>query len=93
MRKSAGVLLGAVALSGLVLTSGCSAPDAVCSDGEYPVKAIGNTTGSACADGGEDPPAGYVRYPSGKVPQHVGDEWDRYWSTRVLDVDGQEVTQ
>ena len=93
MRKSAAVVMGAVAVAGLFLSGGCSVPDAVCSDGEYPVKAVGTVTGGACAPNGEEPPAGYVAYPSGKEPQHVGDRWDEYWSSRVLDANGQEIPQ
>ena len=74
-----------------MLTAGC-APDAICAGGEYPVKAVGNTTGAACADEQQDPPAGYVRYPEGKVPEHVGDEWDVYWSKRVVDREGRVVS-
>ncbi len=36
----------------------------------------------------EQPPSGYVRYPEGKVPEHIGDEWDTYWSTRTIDANG-----
>jgi hypothetical protein len=78
-------------LAGLFLMGGCTA-DAMCSSGEYPVKAVRSTTGGACVPDGQDPPAGYVRYPQGKVPKHVDDEWDRYWSEHMLDEKGNEIT-
>ena len=93
MRKPAAVVLGGAALSVLFLSGGCSSPEAICSDGEYPVVAVGSTTGRACVAEGEEPSAGYVRFPSGKVPEHVGDEWDEYWRGHVIDADGQEVAQ
>ncbi|MFI5840263.1 SCO0607 family lipoprotein [Catenuloplanes sp. NPDC051500] len=80
-------LLSVLALSTVVL-SGCSGQEKICRDGEYPVKAVDSTTGRACAPNGEEPPAGYVRYPDGKVPKHIGDEWDTYWSTRSIDKNG-----
>ncbi|MEV6182407.1 hypothetical protein [Streptomyces sp. NPDC052015] len=78
-----------LALAGLtaVLLTGCSIEEASCGGGEYPVLAVGST-GSACVPDGEQPPAGYARYPEGKVPEHVGDKWDEYWSTHTLDEKG-----
>ncbi|WP_419183800.1 SCO0607 family lipoprotein [Streptomyces albidus (ex Kaewkla and Franco 2022)] len=79
-----------LAAAGLVtafLTAGCSLQDSVCRSEEYPVKAVGSTTGQTCVADGEEPPKGYVRYPEGKVPEHVDDKWDKYWSTRVIDKD------
>ena len=78
------------ALGLCLLTGGC-AEDAVCGSDAYPVKAVGNTTGRTCVPEGEDPPAGYVRYPEGKVPERVGDKWDEYWSTKVVDEQGNVV--
>ncbi|MEU8651701.1 hypothetical protein [Streptomyces sp. NPDC048737] len=74
------------------LLTGCSLQieEAMCGDGEYPVLAVGSTGGS-CVPNVEEPPAGYARYPEGKVPEHVGDEWDTYWSTRTLDGRGNVV--
>jgi hypothetical protein len=80
-------LLPVLALSAVVLT-GCTGQEKICRDGEYPVKAVDSTTGRACTPNGEEPPAGYVRYPDGKVPKHIGDEWDTYWSTRSIDGNG-----
>ncbi|MDP9815272.1 SCO0607 family lipoprotein [Spirilliplanes yamanashiensis] len=73
--------------------AGCLGPDAICRSGEYPVKAVGNTTGAACVPDGEEPPAGYVRYPAGKEPRHVDDKWDRYWRTVVVDGNGAVVSE
>ena len=76
---------------GAVPVGGCSLREAICSSGEYPVQAVGSTSGRACVADGEQPPAGYVRYPEGKVPQHVDDECDRYWQEHRLDERGIEI--
>ena len=74
-----------------VLT-GCSfqIEEASCGGGQYPVLAVGSTGGD-CVPNGEEPPAGYARYPEGKVPEKVGDKWDTYWSTHTLDEQGNVV--
>ncbi|MCX5206408.1 hypothetical protein OG897_33995 [Streptomyces sp. NBC_00237] len=74
-----------------VLALGGCAQDAICGGGEYPVLNVGST-GRACAPDGEEPPKGYVRFPEGKVPERVGDEWDEYWQTHTVDTDGKIVT-
>jgi len=80
-----------VAALGLtLLTTGCL-EDAICGSDDYPVKAVGNTTGQDCVPAGQEPPAGYVRYPEGKEPKRVGDKWDEYWSTVVVDERGNIV--
>lgn len=91
-RRSRGVLvvLTLAGLSGALLV-GCMSGDRICRSGEYPVKHVGTTTGRTCVPDGEEPPAGYVRYPAGKVPKHVGDKWDKYWSTVVVDDKGNIV--
>ncbi|MFI1397582.1 SCO0607 family lipoprotein [Streptomyces sp. NPDC020681] len=90
MRKFAPIHAAAGMLTALLAT-GCSMQDAVCGGGEYPVKAVGNTTGRTCVPDGEEPPDGYVRYPEGKVPEHVDDKWDKYWSEVVVDENGDIV--
>ncbi|MFD9971181.1 SCO0607 family lipoprotein [Streptomyces sp. NPDC059017] len=70
--------------------TGCSFRDDIRSEGEYPVIAVGNT-GSACVPEEERPPKGYTRYPEGKVPQKVDDEWDVYWRTHTVDEEGDVV--
>lgn len=90
-RRTRGLL--GLALAGAVvagLTTGCSMADATCGGEEYPVLAVGSS-GSACVPKGEEPPKGYARYPEGKVPEHVGDKWDEYWSTRTVDKGGRIV--
>ncbi|MFD8349577.1 SCO0607 family lipoprotein [Streptomyces coelicoflavus] len=87
--RSVGALALAGAAAAAVLT-GCSMEEAVCGGGEYPVLSVGGT-GSACTPNGEEPPDGYTRYPEGKVPEHVGDEWDTYWQTHTVDEDGKVV--
>jgi hypothetical protein len=81
-------VLAAAGVSAVFLVSGCTLQDAVCSDGDYPVKRIGATEGSQCVPEKQEPPAGYVRYPEGKVPKHVDDEWDKYWSDKAIDSNG-----
>ncbi|MFE9258103.1 SCO0607 family lipoprotein [Streptomyces sp. NPDC006879] len=94
LRRAVPRVAAALALGGAVLlSSGCAAAERICSEGEYPVKAVGGTTGSACVPDAQEPPAGYVRYPAGKVQQHVDDEWDTYWSTVVVDESGAVVAQ
>jgi hypothetical protein len=83
-------MLGATTLAVALLTAGCSLNEKVCGGDSYPVAAVG-TTGRDCVRQGEEPPAGYVRYPEGKVPKHVGDEWDEYWDTHVIDESGAVV--
>jgi hypothetical protein len=85
--------IAAAGLAGVFLVGGCSSANRICGSGRYPVKAVGNTTGSDCVDEGKEPPAGYVRYPKGKVPQTVGDKWDTYWSEVVVDKNGNIVPQ
>ncbi|WP_420918748.1 SCO0607 family lipoprotein [Streptomyces coelicoflavus] len=87
--RSVGALVLAGAAAAAVLT-GCSMEEAVCGGGEYPVLSVGGT-GTACAPNGEEPPEGYTRYPEGKVPEHVGDEWDTYWQTHTVDENGKVV--
>ena len=91
MRKTPTGLALAAALATTLLSGGCSLADAICGSDHYPVKAVGSTTGQDCVPNGEDPPANFVRYPEGKVPEHVGDKWDEYWSTVVVDERGQLV--
>jgi hypothetical protein len=80
----------AAALGVTLLSAGC-AEDAICGSDDYPVKAVGSKTGQDCVPEGQEPPAGYVRYPEGKVPERVGDKWDEYWSTVVVDEKGAVV--
>ncbi|WP_432967510.1 SCO0607 family lipoprotein [Dactylosporangium sp. CA-233914] len=77
----------------LLPIAACDMRERVCRDGEYPVKAVGNRTGAACVAKGLEPPAGYVRYPSGQEPVHVDDEWHRYWQTKVVDEHGNVVSE
>lgn len=85
-----GALAGTAAV---VALTGCAAPkyqEHVCSRGEYPVLQVNGPGGDCVANGGE-PPAGYTRYPEGRVPQQVNGKWDVYWSTRTLDEDGNVI--
>jgi hypothetical protein len=77
-----------LATTGLLLT-GCG-NDAICGGGEYPVQSIGGT-GRQCVSDGQDPPSGFARYPAGKEPKHVDDQWDVYWRTHTVDDKGDIV--
>jgi hypothetical protein len=86
--------LAALAAAGIAITflaTGCSVRERICGDGEYPAKAVGNTTGRVCVAHGTEPPHGYVRYPEGKAPTYVDDEWDKYWRTVIVDEKGNVV--
>ncbi|WP_435841899.1 SCO0607 family lipoprotein [Streptomyces fragilis] len=83
-------LVGVAAAVALTACSGLGYEENICSDGEYPVLAVGDT-GSACVTNGEEPPKGMARYPEGKVPKKVDDKWDTYWRTHMLDKDGNVV--
>jgi len=78
-------------VTAILLMSGCSS-DAICSSGEFPVVQVGDGGGQYCAENGEEPLPGFVRFPEGKVPQHVDDKWDKYWSEHRLDENGREIT-
>ncbi|WP_369148664.1 SCO0607 family lipoprotein [Streptomyces sp. R44] len=80
-------LMGAAAMAVLTGCAGLEYKEDVCSSGEYPVLSVGGT-GSACVQDGKEPPAGFARYPEGKVPHEVDDTWDVYWRTHTLDKDG-----
>ncbi|MDT9699369.1 SCO0607 family lipoprotein [Streptomyces sp. P17] len=81
------VAAGVAAALALTGCSGWEYREDICSSGEYPVMTV-NGTGSACVANGDEPPAGYVRYPEGKVPKQVDDKWDVYWRTHTLDKNG-----
>jgi hypothetical protein len=85
-------ILTVAGVAGIFLAGGCAFRETMCSSGEYPVAAVRSTTGRACVENGQAQPVGYVRFPEGRVPEHVGDEWDRYWDEHVLDEKGREVS-
>ena len=86
MRRSAETAKWVVAAVAATLLGGC-APDAVCRSAEYPVQQTGGT-GRQCVARGQQPPPGWARYPAGREPRHVDDEWDVYWRTHAVDTDG-----
>jgi hypothetical protein len=86
-----GVVLTVVLTAAVV--AGCSWHEKICRSGEYPAKAVGNASGRTCVAQGQNPPSGYVRYPAGQEPKYVGDKWDKYWSTKVVDENGNIVAQ
>ncbi|MFJ3902374.1 SCO0607 family lipoprotein [Streptomyces sp. NPDC090025] len=87
-RPLAAALVGVTAA--LSLTACVGYEENICSRGEYPAMAIGDS-GSYCEKDGKEPDPGFTRYPEGKVPQHVGDQWDEYWTTRTVDKDGKII--
>ncbi|MGC0334266.1 hypothetical protein RKD23_007256 [Streptomyces sp. SAI-170] len=87
LRTAGAALAGAAAVAAL---TGCSAleyQEDLCMAGHYPVLAV-NDSGSDCVPDDEQPPTGYARYPQDKMPRHVGDKWDVFWSTHTLDENG-----
>lgn len=50
----------------------------MCGEGMYPTYAIDNPTGKTCVKDGMAPPNGFVAYPPNRVPEVVGDEYDRW---------------
>jgi hypothetical protein len=89
-RYAALAVLGAAV--GLAVAA-CSSQERVCSEGQYPVKYVGSATGSMCVADAEEPPAGYVRYPAGQVPEYRFDKWDKQWQNAVFDKDGNVVSR
>ncbi|MFD9434807.1 SCO0607 family lipoprotein [Streptomyces sp. NPDC060002] len=94
-RVGVGRALAGVAVAAAVAVAtltGCSLQieEASCGGGEYPVLAV-NSGGSDCVPDDEEPARGWARYPEGKVPEKVGDEWDTYWSTHTLDEKGEII--
>ncbi|WP_338674752.1 hypothetical protein V1460_18490 [Streptomyces sp. SCSIO 30461] len=85
--RAATAAAACAAVAAAVVLTGCSIQDDICSEGEYPVIAVGDT-GAACVPDKEQPPKGYVRYPQGKEPKKVDDEWDEFWRTHTVDEEG-----
>jgi hypothetical protein len=85
MMKRYALVLAATA----ALLTGCG-KDAICGGGEYPVQSVGGT-GRQCVADEQDPPSGFARYPAGKEPKHVDDQWDVYWRTHAVDASGKIV--
>ncbi|MEO5653797.1 MAG: hypothetical protein ABIN79_03430 [Marmoricola sp.] len=59
--------------------SGCQLiTEHMCSDGEYPTYALDNPDGAYCEKDGRQPEPGFAAYPEKRVPQVVGDKYDRW---------------
>lgn len=69
-----GALLAAAGVPGC----GWEWQEGMCSEGEFPVYAVSNSHGGQCITDGEPVPDGLAAYPPGRVPEHVGDEYDRW---------------
>jgi hypothetical protein len=86
-RRIAAMTLAVIATT--LLAAGCGS-DAICGSDDYPVIQI-NGPGSACQSKGTDPSPGFARYPSGKEPKHVDDEWDVFWRNHTVNQAGDIV--
>jgi len=84
------ILLAVTAVAASLMTGACSFEESICSSGNYAT--LSPEGGSACVKDGEEPPAGWFRYPAGKQPQHVDDKWDIYWRDHRIDKTGKEIT-
>jgi hypothetical protein len=84
------VAVGIAGLPAVLLLAACGFQEAICRSGEYPVMQVGGT-GRQCVADGEEPPAGFRRYPAGQEPKHVDDKWDVYWRTHTIDQNGNVV--
>lgn len=73
-------MLGVAGVAAAFLATSGPIADHICDTGQYPIKAVGSRIGMACQQDGTQPSAGYVSYPRGEAPQHVGDKWDNFWS-------------
>lgn len=83
----AAVLLSLSALSGCTLFQ-----DNMCFEGEQPLYVIDNPDGKTCIAIGDAIPDGFAAYPENRVPQKVGDKYDRWpmakdypWADEVKD--------
>jgi hypothetical protein len=90
--RAAVLVLTAAAAVGLTTACSVDLRDAMCQSNEYPVAVVGYAGGGYCVSDKEQPPKGAVRYPEGKVPQHVDDKWDKYWQSHALDANGKLIT-
>ncbi len=69
----------AAVLLSLSALSGCTwLQDDMCSAGEQPLYEIGHPNGGVCIANGEAVPDGFAKYPEKRVPQKVGDKYDRW---------------
>lgn len=67
MRRTLTVILALVAVMSV---SGCR--ERTCIEGEYPARSVDHPdTGRVCVPDGQEPPAGYERFPEGQVPTYV----------------------
>lgn len=85
------VSVAGAAAMGLVTACDADFRDRECMSNAYPVQAVGLAAGRMCVAKGLEPPAGFVRYPAGQVPQRVDDKWDLYWQDHGLDADGKLI--
>ncbi|GGT45043.1 SCO0607 family lipoprotein [Nonomuraea spiralis] len=83
--------LALAAIAIVLSTAACAGEERVCLENHYPVKLIGSETGSRCVSVLDEPPAGYTRYPEGKVPAVVGDKWYQYWKNVIFDASGKPL--
>jgi len=70
--------LTAALLAGTLTSCSLLGEEHVCSGGEFPVYATSNSTGATCVKDGDPAPDGFAAYPKGRVPEVVGDRYDRW---------------
>ena len=70
--------VGAALVFLLTLTACDAFQDNMCFPGEQPVYAVDNENGKTCIADGAEVPDGFDTYPEKRVPQKVGDQYDRW---------------
>lgn len=69
-------LLFVLAGVSVLLVAGCGYREKICRDGEYPAFSLEfPESGRICVRQGEAPPAGYAKYPAGKVPYWLDEDY------------------
>ena len=92
LRRNTALLLTSAALAALTAACSFDPADNICMSDEYPVATVGYAGSGSCVSDDKQPPRDSVRYPEGRVPQHVDDKWDTYWQTHALDAHGKLIT-
>ncbi|MGV8845890.1 hypothetical protein [Tessaracoccus sp.] len=70
--------IGAALVFLLTLTACDALQDDMCIPGEQPIYAVDNPNGKSCIADDATVPDGFATYPEKRVPQKVGDEYDRW---------------
>ena len=85
--RAVAVMFALAALSGCTLFQ-----DDMCVAGEQPLYEINHPNGGVCIADDAPVPEGFAKYPAKRVPQKVGDQYDRWplakdypWADEVVD--------